>query len=138
MNDNDSIGEFIMPPEMAAAVRQQYEMDRAEAGQKAPIDKFKYKGVWIESRWAVLSELDTMRKVIDAMPELLARRLDSIWCDSKAQACYEVTVKDGLWLDDLRWAIEDAIIEAGGGHNGILINADQGRGAHVDPNWGEF
>lgn len=137
MNDNDSIGVFELPPEAAALLRHQYDLDRAGAGPKAPVGKFKYQGVWIESRWAVLSEFNTMQEIIDAMPELLARRLDSFWCDSKAEACYDVTVKDGLWIDELRWAIEDAVIEVGGGHNGILINASQGNGGHLDPNWGE-
>lgn len=129
--------EYIdLPPEAAALIQRQYDIDRAEAGPKAPVSSFRYRGVQIESRWPVLSELDKMRCIIDAMPELMARRLESIWCDSNAGSCYTVTVRPGLWVPDLRWAIADAVLRAGG-HNGIFIEADGGNGCHIDPDWGE-
>jgi hypothetical protein len=78
-----------------------------------------------------------MRRIIDAMPELMACRLDAIWCDSNAGSCYAVTVRPGFWVPDLRWAIADAVREAGGGHNGITVEADGGNGYHIDPDWGE-
>ncbi|MDF1872005.1 hypothetical protein [Vannielia sp.] len=126
-----------LPPEAAELIQRQYDIDRADAGPKAPVSSFRYRGVQIESRWAVMAELDTMRRIIDAMPELMARRLETIWCDSNAGACYTVTVRPGLWLPDLRWAIADAVMEAGGGHNGIMVEADGGNGCDIDPDWGE-
>lgn len=126
-----------VPPEAAELIQRQYEIDRAKAGIKVPVSGYRYRGVQIESRWALLAELDTMRRMIDAMPELMARRLEAIWCDSNAGACYMVTVRSGLWVPDLRWAICDAVMEAGGGHNGIIVEADGGNGCHIDPNWGE-
>ncbi|MBY6137635.1 hypothetical protein KUV61_17500 [Nocardioides marinus] len=130
--------EYIdLPPEAAELIQHQHDTDRAAAGPKAPVSGFTYRGVQIESRWAVLAELDTMRRIIDTMPELLARRLEDIWCDSNAGACYTVTVRSGLWVPELRWAISDAVMEAGGGHNGIMVEADGGNGFDVDPNWGE-
>ena len=125
-----------LPPEAAALIQRQYDIDRAEAGTKAPVSGFRYRGVQIESRWSVLAELDKMRRIVDAMPELLARRLETIWCDSNAGSCYLVTVRAGLWVPDLRWAIADAALEAGG-HNGIVVDADGGNGCHIDPDWGE-
>ncbi len=127
-----------LPPEAAALIQHQYDIDRADAGPTAPVSGFRYRGVQIESRWAVLSELDTMRGIIDGMPELMARRLETIWCDSKAGACYTVTVRSGFWVRDLHWAISDAVTKAAGGHNGIMIEADNGNGCHIDPDWGEF
>lgn len=126
-----------VPPEAAELIQRQYDIDRAEAGTKAPISGYRYRGVQIESRWALMAELDTMRRIIDAMPELMARRLETIWCDSKAGACYMVTVRPGFWVSDLRWAIRDAVMETGGGHNGIILEADGGKGCHIDPNWSE-
>ncbi|QFT97600.1 hypothetical protein FIU85_09820 [Roseovarius sp. THAF8] len=126
-----------LPPEAAELIQRQYEVDRADAGPKAPVSSFRYRGVQIESRWAVMAELDTMRRVIDAMPELMARRLETIWCDSNAGACYTVTVRPSLYVPDLRGAIFDAVLVAGGGHNGIMIEADCGKGCHIDPDWGE-
>ncbi|PTW47809.1 hypothetical protein [Rhodovulum kholense] len=130
--------EYIdLPPEAAKLIQRQYDIDRADAVPKAPVSCFRYRGVQIESRRAVMAELDTMRRIIDAMPELMARRLETIWCDSNAGACYTVTIQPGLFVPDLRWAIADAVIEAGGGHNGIMIEADGGNGCNIDPNWGE-
>lgn len=122
-----------LPPEATALILRQYDIDRADAGPKARVLGFSYRGVQIESRWAVLAELDTMRRIIDAMPELMARRLEAIWCDSNAGSCYTVTVRPRLWVPDLRWAIADAAREAGGGHNGIMVEADGGNGRHIDP-----
>ncbi|WP_170377588.1 hypothetical protein [Ruegeria atlantica] len=124
-------------PEVTEAIRRQHEMDRADAGPKAPVSSFRYRGVQIESRWAVLAELETMRRIIDAMPELMARRLEAIWCDSNAGSCYTFSVRSNLWVPELRWAISDAVIEANGGHNGIMIEAGGGNGCDIDPNWGE-
>lgn len=126
-----------LPPGVTELIQRQYDIDRAEAGSKAPVSGFRYRGVQIESRWAVLSELDAMRRIIDAMPELLARRLEAIWCDSNDGACYTVTVRSGLWVPDLRRAIADSVMNAGGGHNGVMIEADGGNGCHIDPDWGE-
>lgn len=133
--------DFEMPPEMRANIQRemqrQNDIDKEEAGQKAPVSDFIYRGVQIESRWAVLSELETMRKIVDAMPELMARRVEFIWCDSKATACYTITVREGLWVPNLRWAITNAVMKAGRGHNGIMIEADGGNVYHIDPDWGE-
>ena len=126
-----------LPPEATELIQRQYDIDRAEAGPKAPVSGYPYRGVQIESRWAVMAELDTMRRIIDAMPELMARRLETIWCDSKAGACYTVTIRPGLFVPDLRWTIADATMEARGGHNGIMIEADGDNGGHIDPDWGE-
>ncbi|WP_417211707.1 hypothetical protein [Antarctobacter sp.] len=126
-----------LPPEAAELIPRQYDIDRVEAGQKAPVSGFLYRGVQIESRWAVLAELDIMRRIVDALPELMARRLEIIWCDSNAGACYTVTVRPGLWVPALRWVIADAVMEAGGGHNGIMVEADGGNGCDIDLDWGE-
>ncbi|WP_211371352.1 hypothetical protein, partial [Paracoccus limosus] len=68
---------------------------------------------------------------------IASRSTESVWCDSNAGACYIVTVRPGLWAPDLRWAIADAVMEAGGGHNGIRVEADGGNGCDIDPDWGE-
>jgi len=132
------VNEIELAPELAEALRRQYEIDRAEAGQKAPVSGFTYKGVLLESRWSVLRELEAMKAVLDAMPELMARRLESIWCDSKAGATYSVSVREGLWVPDLRRAVAAGVKEADGGHNGIFIKADGGNGCVIDPDWDEY
>jgi hypothetical protein len=74
---------------------------------------------------------------MDAMPGLMARRIETIYCDSHAGACYTVTVRSGLWLESLRGEVAEAVQKAGGGHNGIVIEADGSNGCDIDPDWGE-
>ena len=129
------VDDIEMPPNLAEALHRQNEIDRAASGQKAPVSGFTYKGVRLESRWAVLCELEDMKCIVDAMPELMSRRLETIWCDTKASATDTVTVKDRLWVPDLKWTISDAIVDAVGGHNGIYIDGDAPSGMDVDPYW---
>jgi len=129
------VDDIEMPSELSEALRLQNEIDRAEAGQKAPVSGFTYKGVRLKSRWAVLRELEDMKRIVDAMPELMSRRLETISCDSKAGATYTVTVKDRLWVPDMKWAVSDAIVDTVGGHNGIYIDGDTPAGMEVDPYW---
>ena len=75
-NVQDRPQRFDGPPEAAALIQRQYGIDRADAGPKAPVSGFRCRGVQIGSRWSVLAELDTMRRIIDVMPELMARRLE--------------------------------------------------------------
>ena len=39
-----------LPPEAAALIQHQYDIDRADAGPTAPVSGFRYRGVQIESR----------------------------------------------------------------------------------------
>lgn len=129
------VDDIEMPPELSEALQRQNEIDWAEAGQKAPVSGFTYKGVQLESRWAVLRELEDMKRIVDAMPELMSRRIETIWCDSKAGATYIVTVKDRLWVPDMKLTISGAIVDTVGGHNGIYIDGDAPAGMDVDPYW---
>lgn len=126
-----------LPTEAAELIQRQCDIDRGGAGPRAPVSGFTNRGVLIESRFAVLAELDTMRPTVGAMPELMVRRLEAIWCDSNAGACYTVTGRPGLRVPELRRVNADTVMEAGGGHNGIMFEADGGNGCHVDPDWGE-
>lgn len=126
-----------LPSEAAELIQRQYDIDRTDAGPRAPVSGFRYRGVQIESRWAILSELDTMRRIIDTMPELMARRLETVWCDSNAGACYTMIVRPVLWVPELQWEISDAVLKIGGGHNGIMVEGDGGNGSYIEPNWGE-
>jgi hypothetical protein len=134
---NDDISTFEMAPEAAALLRLQYEIDYAAAGPKAPVSGFSYRGVRIESRWAVLAELERMKRIVDAMPDLMARRISSIWCDSNCGSNYLVSVREGLWIAALKAAIRDAVMTGSGGHNGIFIDEAGISRAELDPDWNE-
>lgn len=124
-------------PEAWATFQRQHEIDYEAAGPKAPVSGFNYRGVYIESRWSVLRELETMKNIVDALPELLARRLQSIWCDSNCGANYLVSVRKGHWVPVLQDAVGEAVVAAGGGHNGILIEEAGEHRGDVAPDWGE-
>ncbi|MDM9644317.1 hypothetical protein [Rhizobium sp. S163] len=106
--------------ELARLVAEQSRFDYEDAGVKAPHGDIAYKGVVLSSRYNVASEFARMRKVIDRMPELMARRLESIWCDSKASSVYAVEILPRHYAEELPSWIQAAFI-AGGGYNGLSI-----------------
>lgn len=110
---------------------------RAKAAKEkteAKQDPVKYKGVLLSSRHDLASEIAEMKHIVDALTPDMARRLETIWCDSKACATYSVTVREGLWVPDLQWAIADAGRKVGG-HNGVYFDGDAPTGVDLDPDW---
>lgn len=135
MNDNQEPVEFIeMPPDMAALLQRQYEIDRAAAGPKLPVPSFDYRGVTIESRWSVAAECDRMRAFVDALPDLVRARIESIWCDSNACADYVVRVRAGRWIEGIEWDVRDALLACSDGFNGLTLEGDD-TSARFDPIW---
>jgi len=123
---------------VAEAVARQNAIDRDEAGPKAPHGDVAYRDVLLSSRWDVLAEYQTMRAIVDGLPDLTRVRIESIWCDSKCTSNYIVTVKPNRFAPDIPTAFEDAVIAAQGGHNGIMIMSDEvADGIMIDCNWDE-
>jgi hypothetical protein len=138
----DSKNPRELSSEGVALLRRQYEIDYEASGPKAPYNHQIHKGVRIESRWQVLREFEVMREAIDAMPELMGRRIAWMWCDSNCGSNFVIGVKPSLYILDLKWAIKDAFRSANGGHNGITIedgaSAFTGKVlAIIDPDWSE-
>jgi hypothetical protein len=79
-----------------------------------------HKGVVLSSRHGLAHEYKYMARVVDSMQDLIARRLDSIYCDSEACACYVVMTRDGLEAPSIPKAVLEAFYTQGG-HNGIQI-----------------
>lgn len=119
---------------IAVAIAEQSQMDYEDAGPKAPHGDIVYHGVLLSSRYDVASEFAHMRRAIDAMPELMARRVESIWCDSKATADYRITLDARLFVDGLSEVVEDAFRSVGG-YNGLLIECDGQKAVWLDPYW---
>jgi hypothetical protein len=120
---------------IAAAAAKQNEIDRASAGPKEPYDSVPYKGVSIASRYSVKHEFDEMRRAIDAMPELIARRVESIWCDSNACACYIVMLHTGRCTSTILDAVHATFVQAVGGWNGLVVYGDDGKSHDFDCYW---
>jgi hypothetical protein len=128
---------FTLIPEAKELLQRQFEIDYAEAGEKASYDHVVHQGVRLESRWSVRSEYEWMKAIVDALPEVMRVRVASIWCDSNAQAAYRINVKPSRYVDRLRWAIAGAIKEATNGHNGVWFVEGKQELGELDPDWGE-
>ena len=119
---------------ISAAIFKQNELDYEDAGPKAPYETILYRGVTLSSRHNVIGEFDEMRRVIDSIPELLARRIDNIWCDSKANSYFVVTISPEKFLGSL----PDIIFEAfrhNGAFNGVEVNCPPKFSVIADPWW---
>lgn len=137
-NMTDDFMDSLNHQAIAETIAHQNAIDREEAGPKAPHGAIPYKGVVIDSRWDVLSEYRQMREIVDNLPDLIRVRVQSIWCDSKCAANYIVIVKPGRFIHDLPFDVEDAVIAAVGGHNGITIQNDASDGdLTLDCHWNE-
>jgi hypothetical protein len=114
---------FEFSQEFADLLRLQHELDYADAGPKAPYNELVHLGVTLSSRYDALSEYVQMQKALDAMPEILARRLESIFCDSKACASYSVIVRSGMDGPLLPNAVFEAFVSLGG-FNWLEVECD--------------
>ncbi len=127
MNDNDNpppVETVAMSAELAALLHRQREIDIADAGPKLPVAGFVYRGVQLESRWSVAAELDEMRAIVDALPDLVRARVSMVWCDSNAQACYTVTTRPGRWAEGIELDVLAAVKAATCGFNGLSVEGD--------------
>ncbi|MFC0683069.1 hypothetical protein [Novosphingobium clariflavum] len=93
----------------------------------------RYKGVELSSRYELEAEFAEMMRVVDALSPLLLSRVQQIWCDSKAGACYAVTMRAGPWDDSFATGIH-AVFMTQGGHNGIAIQGGP-REIFIEPEW---
>jgi hypothetical protein len=94
-------------------------------------------GVVLSSRDQKAEELELMAAVLEGMDPRTRSVVTKAWCDSKAEACYTLT----LWRCDNDTArtvadqFEKGCIELGGGHNGIHVERAGGRSFALDPWW---
>lgn len=123
-----------MRPELAIALKHQRDLDIAAASPQASEPTAIHRGITITSRWSIASELDTMRSIVDAMPDLVRAGIGSIWCDSNAQAYYCVMIVPGRWYDGIEFEICDAVRAATSGFNGLTVEGDS-RNIAFDPEW---
>lgn len=137
MSNEDLFIDEELSATIAEAIQKQHDIDCQDSGPKAPVSRFNYKGVSIESRWSVLAELETMKAIVENIPELMIRRISDLYCDSNCSAYYVVGVKEGCFVPALLDEVEKAIMATTSGHNGVTIQ-DASTGtefAQLDPNW---
>lgn len=123
-----------MSPALSAALKHQRDLDIKDAGPQAPEPTVIHLGVEITSRWSSAHELDTMRDVVEALPELVRTRVQSIWCDSNAQAFYSVKIRPDRWIEGIEHPVRDAVLAVSDGYNGIIVEGD-GNEIWLNPEW---
>ncbi len=94
-----------------------------------------YKGVELSSRYDLAGEIEAMMRFVDFLPDNMVHRLEAIFCDSKAGAVYNITVRNDLWDSDLKWFVNEAILGTSGGHNGVFFDGDIPEEPYLDPYW---
>ena len=93
-----------------------------------------YKNVEVSSRYDCLGEVDTMKEIIDGLSLISRLQIHSIFCDSKASACYSIEACSGADLESLKWELYHWTKMHEFGHNGIAILSKEGD-RHIDPEW---
>lgn len=109
----------------------------AERVQTTSLDVIEYKGVVLSSRYQKAEELVLMQRMVDDVGTCLLRKIESIWCDSKATASYTVLLnncdEDPAW--EIASRLEATCLEMDGGHNGIYVHGNTGTNCSLDPVW---
>jgi len=76
-------------------------------------------GVRIQSRYGKRAEYRAMSMMVKALSPTQRRAVLSVWCDSKAQKTYAVSLRTLHGIDELANAFHRAAISADGGYNGF-------------------
>ena len=88
----------------------------------------------VVSRYDSATEVATMQRWLGALSEPVLRRIEGLFCDSKACACYSIELNEAptsLIAEEL----EVALMRVSDGHNGIWLNGPKDTELVVDPNW---
>lgn len=114
-------------------------LDACDLTQRSPIPRRRWRGVWIESRERYVHELDTLERIVDALPPWVRQRLQLLVCDSEVCGYYFAELRADCTQDETTWIaqlLEYAAVLADGGRNGLWVTVgrapDQPQEAHID------
>ena len=102
-----------------------------------PATHLEVDGVSITSRYDKAHEFDSMAGMVKGVAEELRSLIESIWCDSQANACYSVKLR-ACSREQARIIAEQLdrdCREHDGGHNGIWLEGAAGGQLVVNPWW---
>ncbi|QDB99302.1 hypothetical protein [Mesorhizobium sp. 8] len=124
-------------PEVIAAASRRWHGDDEKVATTS-IKCLDVDGVQVSSRYGKAAEYDIMAAMVLGVEAGLRTLIETIWCDSKACACYSVTLRSctAAQAKDISYQLEEACISLSGGHNGIDISGERGGYIVLDPNWG--
>jgi hypothetical protein len=120
------------PEVVQAATRR---ADRTAASSTTSLRSLTVLGVEVSSLYRKAEELELIAAVLAAMEPAARGVITKAWCDSRAEACYTLTLCRCAEDDARRAAegFEQACIALGGGHNGIHVERAGGRSFSLDP-----
>ena len=114
---------------------QQAKQTARESKKEHHQEPITFRSVRLVSRSNNASEIRDMQRIVDELTPNMIRRIEEIWCDSKATATYSICIRDGLWMSEMQWAVNTAICDACGGHNGVYFEGNAPVGIDLDPSW---
>jgi hypothetical protein len=124
-------------PEVIKAGARRYRGDEDKVATTA-VRKLMVDQSEIISRYDKADELEVMRAMAQGLPASVRRHVRSIFCDSKASACYTVTMApwDPVLAEVIGWMLDLLALACDGGHNGIWVKGDtDGQQVIIDPHW---
>jgi hypothetical protein len=128
-------------PEVISALARKLFRGDDEKVPTTMLEKSLFRGVLVESRYQKADEVMAMLAVLRRMDDAQIAMIDRVWCDSKAQACYVITVREGVydeWGDDIRASFHAYCMQENGGHNGFdVVGHDGEEICYQDPEWPE-
>lgn len=133
----------IVPRRTDAEVQAEAKLHWHGDDEKVPTTSIKsltYKGIMLSSRYSKAGEYEEMMRIIDSLKPITPRIISQIWCDSKAQACYSITLNDDVTREEAEFLYSDlseGLERSHIGHNGITIEGPNSQGLDLDPDWYE-
>ncbi len=110
---------------------------RGDTEETTPVQRLVVHGVTLTSRYDKAHEYDEMAAIIEALPPELCCLIESVFCDSKAPASFDVQLRESVPPRIARRigeVFEQACFVTIGGHNGIGVNPGH---VLIDPDWQE-
>lgn len=123
-------------PEAVAAAARAWRGDT----EKVPTTSVKgvdIDGVALCSRYGKAHEYEAMVFMVEAVSKDLRAKINSVFCDSKAECCYAVELRpcSRAEAEEIGHQLAHAANERHGGHNGIYLNGAAGGEIFIDPGW---
>jgi hypothetical protein len=111
--------------------------------ERVPTTFFKsmmLRGVKIESRFRKAEEFELMLRIVPNFTDRQREAIESIFCDSKAGAAFQIVIHRSKWNAELARSIRDTFLACvthyNGGCNGAMIyGGSDDRLLQLDPYW---
>jgi len=127
-------------PEVIQAIAAKCHFGNDERVPTTFFQSMQLRGVKIESRFRKADEFELMLRIVPNFTDQQCEAIESIFCDSKAGAAFEIVIHRSKWNAELARSIRDTflacVMNYNGGCNGATIyGGSDDRLLHLDPQW---